>query len=72
MLDKLIDKIIEKPEIFCIGLWVIGFPIYVIGRKMFGFTEYRNVWTTTEFKKQFKRHQIGFNEEFKEKNKKMF
>jgi hypothetical protein len=68
----MIEKILENPEKFAIGAWAIGFSIYMIGCKALGFKNYKYVWTTTEFKRQFKKYQIAFNDEFKEKNKKMF
>lgn len=68
----MLDKLLEHPEYLAMGAWAIGFPIYIIGSKIFGFKNYKYVWTTTEFKRQFKKYQISFNDEFKEKNRKMF
>jgi hypothetical protein len=68
----MIEKLIEHPELLGIGVWAIGLPIYIIGSKILGFKNYKYVWTTTEFKRQFKKYQLHFNEEFKEKNKKIF
>jgi hypothetical protein len=45
------------------GLGFIGSVIYIVYKKNKKFTPYR--FTTTQYKKKFKKHQIMFNEEFK-------
>lgn len=72
MVEQLIKTLATNPELIGIGAWAVGFPVYMVLNKMLGFKNYKYVWTTTEFKRQFKKYQLNFNEEFKEKNRKLF
>lgn len=65
----MVDFILKHAMVISLGTWAVLFPAYLAVEKFLGYKGPK-VFTTTEYKKKFKRHRDLFNEQTR--NKKIF